>query len=595
MTKTTVLLALTFIMMSAASVNAQVRIGGLDDPHPAAVLDLNADNESNTGDFGFYLPRVSLTNVKQQLHATTPLNGAVVWNTNDDFYLGKGVYVWGDTVWIPIQRTLYANSILQPITTDPEVTVLSNPSLGLGVTFRVPTAYGDMGNTFRFLWEIEVSGEGDYTPKDSVSGSRREVIFVPYDTTERTYTARAKAVSNNGTSDSNWSEPVTSVPGKYQGWYMLTGATGYDIKATNYNDATKGRDNDRTQMSPTGNYYTVEKIAGLDDDATYSWSIPTNPDNLASLGDAGNNATVELKFNNSILSNTDLANHPDVAKTFVLQCVVNDGRTDYTLQRTITVGDRDECSPAAGLQDAEGNSYTVSKFGAAGCWMTQNLRSTYTMQGNQKQEPIKDPNTANDYNAVSYHYPGLNESADSKYGFLYTWGAANIGTATTEATNAYLNVPSTRQGICPEGWVIPSDYDFNQLEKEIATNPSDYSSQTEAIAGGWQTMHESNTGWRPGEGNTNQTWWGRQMKSSTAVTNATNGVSKIDGTGFNALLVGTLDGGSAISYGTYAYYWSSSAGSATVAWRRHLCSGYSGAHRKTGNKYLSFSVRCKKL
>jgi uncharacterized protein (TIGR02145 family) len=595
MTKTTILLVLAFIMMSAASVNAQVRIGGLEDPHSSAVLDLNTDNSDEPeNNSGFLLPRIHLENVKQQLNATTPLNGAVVWNTNDDFYLGKGVYVWGDTVWIPIQRTLYGNSILQPITTDPEVTILSNPALGLGVTFQVPAAYADMSRTFRFLWKIEASGD-NYTLEDSVSGSRREVVFVPYDHMERTYSARAKAISNNGTSDSGWSEEITSDPGKYQGWYMLTGAAGYDI-FSNSEEINPLYGRNRTQMSLTGNTYTVEKVAGIDDATTYLWSIESDATQKASLGSDVNNATVELIFDSGILEDNGLKGNPTNKKMIVLQCVVNDGRTDYILQRKITVGDRDECSPAAGLQDAENNFYTVSKFGAAGCWMTQNLRSTYTWQGTQKQEPIKDRNEFNDYNAVSYHYPNLDESVPTEYGLLYTWGAANIGTMTTEDANAYLNKSSDRQGICPEGWVIPSDYDWNQLEKEIATNPSDYSSQTEAITGGWQTIYEANTGWRPGEGNSNTTFWGRQMKSLTQVTNTNpNGSSNSDGIGFNALLVGYLDGGSAFSSGASTYFWSSSAGSVMVAWRRALVSGLSGTSRGTSSKYYAYSVRCKKL
>jgi uncharacterized protein (TIGR02145 family) len=593
MTKTTVLLALTFIMMSAASVNAQVRIGGLDDPHQSAILDLNADNESSAGNLGFYLPRVLLTSAKQELNGAPPLNGALVWNTNDDFYLGKGVYVWGDTVWIPIQRTLYANSILQPITTDPFVTVLSSPALGLGATFQVPAAYADMGNTARFLWEIEADEIPVYTPEVLISGCRREVAFVPYDHTERTYSARAKAISNNGTSDSEWSAWMeTPNKGKYQGWYILTGATGYDILSNEAETTNPLYGRNRTQMSLEKNSYTVEKIAGLDD-ATYQWSIVNDETGKASLSDDKTGATVELKFNESILNDTNLKNNPTTGKTVVLQCVVNNGLTNYTLKRTITVGDRDECSPVAGLRDAEGNSYTVSKFGAAGCWMTQNLHSTYTWQGNQRQEPIKDPNGANDYNAVSYYYPNLNESAGTNYGLLYTWGAANIGTVTTESANVFPNKSSDRQGICPEGWVLPSDYDWIQLEKEIAANPQLYSSQINAFE--WNQMYETMTGWRPSEG-TVQTWWGRQMKSSTAVTGINpNGSSSSDGTGFNALLVGYLDGGSDISYGTRANYWSSSAGSATVAWRRPLYSGASGVNRSTDNKYASFSVRCKKL
>jgi hypothetical protein len=382
---------------------------------------LNADNESNAGNLGFYLPRVSLTSVKQELNGAPPLNGALVWNTNDEFYLGKGVYVWGDTVWVPIQRTPIGNSTYQSITTDPFVTVLSSPTLGLGATFQVPAAYADMGNTSRFLWEIKAIEDPAYVPEVLISGSRHEVVFVPYDHTERKYEARAKAISSNGTSDSEWSAWMeTSNKGKYQGWYMLTGATGYDIKATDYNDATKGRDAERIQMSLTGNTYTVETVAGINS-VTYLWSIEEDETGgLAYFGGDVTNAMVELKFKNSILNN-----------------VVTEG--------------------------------------------------------------------------------------------------------------------------------------------------------------GWQAVYENMTGWRPGEGNSAQTWWGRQMKSPTAVTSTTSGVSNIDGTGFNALLVGNLDNDSAVNYGTGVFYWSSNAGGATVAWRRYLRIGDSGAYRATAAKYCSFSVRCKKL
>jgi uncharacterized protein (TIGR02145 family) len=304
---------------------------------------------------------------------------------------------------------------------------------------------------------------------------------------------------------------------------------------------------------------------------------------------------VELKFSNSILTSSDLVNNPTTAKTFVLQCEVNDGIASYTLQKKITVGDRDECSPAAGLTDDEGNEYTVSKFGGV-CWMTQNLRSTYTMQGNLQQTISKDKNVSNGYNAISWYYPYFSQSifdSHPEYGLLYTWGAANIGTASTEAVNAFPNKPSERQGICPDGWVIPSDYDFNQLEKEIATNPLLYSTQTTPFA--WDEMYEVMAGWRPGEGNSITEYWGRSMKSPTPViTTATNGVSNTDGTGFNALLVGYLADGNVTGYGIAMYFWSGSAGSATLAWRRALVNSRTGGHRSTDYKYSLLSVRCKK-
>jgi uncharacterized protein (TIGR02145 family) len=247
------------------------------------------------------------------------------------------------------------------------------------------------------------------------------------------------------------------------------------------------------------------------------------------------------------------------------------------------------------LFDAEGNRYTVSRFGGV-CWMTQNLRSTWTKQGNQVQTILEDKNIASSPNAVVYYYPSAYTAEDlppDGYGFLYSWGAANVGTLSSEITDAFRDTTSNRQGICPDGWTLPSDYDWNQLEKEIATYPGLYSTENTTMDPAWESKYEVLVDWRPNSG-TNTTWWGCRMKSPTKVNNTTsNGMSKTDA-GFNVLLVGYFDSGKGASFGTNTYIWSSSAGSATAAWRRPLYSGNSGAYRLTTNKYYLFSVRCKK-
>jgi uncharacterized protein (TIGR02145 family) len=352
------------------------------------------------------------------------------------------------------------------------------------------------------------------------------------------------------------------------------------------------------KMRTSGNYYTVETVAGMEGSTiTYEWKIVrNNTENHAYLGNRQDSSTVELIFNDDILEKADLVGKPDVADTIVLQCTVNDGLEPYVLQRRITVGDRDECSPAAGLLDAEGNSYTVSRFGGV-CWMTENLRSTWTKQGTQEQTILEGANKLNDPNALVYYYPGTytaNNLPPNEYGLLYTWGAANVGTETNEAKNAFIDTTSNRQGICPDGWTLPSDYDWNQLEKEIATNPGLYSTENITLEPAWDSKYESQTDWRPSSGGVNVPFWGRRMKSPTKVTNTTtNGVSKTDGTGFNILLVGNLAGGASSAFGSYTFFWSSSS-TAVAAWLR--CSGFDGAgiNRTSNYKYQMFSVRCKK-
>jgi hypothetical protein len=84
-------LLLSLIVLGAASVNAQVRIGGTSDPDKSAVLDLNP-NEGNANG-GLALPRVELTSETQKLNGTEPQPGTMVYNTSTALD-GEGTYVW---------------------------------------------------------------------------------------------------------------------------------------------------------------------------------------------------------------------------------------------------------------------------------------------------------------------------------------------------------------------------------------------------------------------------------------------------------------------------------------------------------------------
>ncbi|GHV22684.1 hypothetical protein FACS189428_5120 [Clostridia bacterium] len=110
-------LVLTLLIWSAASMNAQVRIGGDIDPVDAAVLDLNPNNNAtnpaaNVG--GLSLPRVALGSVTQQLYGKTPTAGTLVYNTSG--LDGAGVYVW-TTQWAKVASG--ANGGAPVITTQP--------------------------------------------------------------------------------------------------------------------------------------------------------------------------------------------------------------------------------------------------------------------------------------------------------------------------------------------------------------------------------------------------------------------------------------------------------------------------------------------
>ncbi|GHT54910.1 hypothetical protein FACS189451_01910 [Bacteroidia bacterium] len=92
-------LMLFLLVLGAANVSAQVRIGGNGQPNPAAVLDLNADN-TVTGTKGLALPRVSLTALNTPLTGSPTVNGMLVYNASGS--LSIGVYYWDTNKWVKV-------------------------------------------------------------------------------------------------------------------------------------------------------------------------------------------------------------------------------------------------------------------------------------------------------------------------------------------------------------------------------------------------------------------------------------------------------------------------------------------------------------
>src|SRR6478735_175274 len=96
-------LILLLCFFAQITVNAQVKIG--DNPtqiNGASLLELESGNK------GFVLPRVSLTDVSSSAPlAARALTGTVVFNTNASALGGNGVglYVWSGAVWTSVIST----------------------------------------------------------------------------------------------------------------------------------------------------------------------------------------------------------------------------------------------------------------------------------------------------------------------------------------------------------------------------------------------------------------------------------------------------------------------------------------------------------
>ena len=187
----------------------------------------------------------------------------------------------------------------------------------------------------------------------------------------------------------------------------------------------------------------------------------------------------------------------------------------------------------------DGEVYTTVQIGSQ-CWMAENLR----------------------YNASG---SGLNPSNPSTtYGRLYDWATVMNG-ATTSSSN-----PSGVQGICPSGWHVPSDAEWNELEMALGMPAADAANVN--YRGTHGTEMKSTTGWLPG--------WN--------IPNGTNA------SGFNAFPAGRYNLGSFHNFGNYTYFWSSRENSSTSAWHRWLNYGNTGVVRTSFSKTDGLSCRCVK-
>ncbi|MCX6792878.1 MAG: prepilin-type N-terminal cleavage/methylation domain-containing protein [Candidatus Falkowbacteria bacterium] len=111
------------------------------------------------------------------------------------------------------------------------------------------------------------------------------------------------------------------------------------------------------------------------------------------------------------------------------------------------------------ITDRDGYVYTTVQIGPQ-CWMKQNLRTKTKPNGVAMTNSISDNiliNSERSCPAVSGStIPGTEDDC-AAYGALYTWAAVMNGTI----------IPGT-QGICPDGWHVPTDAEFGVLEQYVA-------------------------------------------------------------------------------------------------------------------------------
>ncbi len=100
------------------------------------------------------------------------------------------------------------------------------------------------------------------------------------------------------------------------------------------------------------------------------------------------------------------------------------------------------------VKDYDGNTYDAVKIGNQ-VWMATNIRTTHYANGAAIDEG----------STTSYQHPYYyKRSGDpASFGYLYNWKAAVDGALSSESN------PSGVKGVCPDGWHVPSDAEFDEL------------------------------------------------------------------------------------------------------------------------------------
>ena len=209
------------------------------------------------------------------------------------------------------------------------------------------------------------------------------------------------------------------------------------------------------------------------------------------------------------------------------------------------------------VSDYDGNIYPAVQIGNQ-CWMQKNLITTHYSDGVALLNGIDSLVGTLENEIPGWYFAYHNDTnISNEYGYLYTWTTAMKG------NKAFSEGSPPIQGICPEGWYIPSENEWKSLidfvgGNEIAANKlKDNSSE----------------------------YWKNNLNSTD-----------------NSSLFTALPGGSRTSFGndygyeTEAYFWSSTETIRNHAYHLYLKSGDSLAFvlGHQDSKRFGYSIRCLK-
>jgi uncharacterized protein (TIGR02145 family) len=209
------------------------------------------------------------------------------------------------------------------------------------------------------------------------------------------------------------------------------------------------------------------------------------------------------------------------------------------------------------VTDIDGNKYDAVRIGEQ-VWMSMNMRTTHFADGTAIAEGSE----------ISYEdaFRYAPDKPEGIKGYVYNWKAAMHGTGGT------VENPSGVQGVCPDGWHLPSEAEWQQL--------TDYlSSHSEYVCSG------------TGENVAKSLAYDREWDQCSVGCAVGHNQNDNNATGFSAVPVGYYPG-LFTNYGCSASFWSATEVDSVSAMGVNMYMSDSLVHRTICNKVGGFSVRC---
>jgi uncharacterized protein (TIGR02145 family) len=224
------------------------------------------------------------------------------------------------------------------------------------------------------------------------------------------------------------------------------------------------------------------------------------------------------------------------------------------------------------VTDYDGNTYNTVQIGNQ-CWMKENLKTTHYSDGTAIPHVTGDSewDDLTETEKAWCYYDNSSVNGNT-YGALYTWAAAMNGAAGSNSN------PSGVQGVCPDGWHLPSDDEWVELEDYLIANGYNWDGST--------------SGNKIGKSMASTSDWNSSLEEG----DVGNDQLSNNSTGFTALPGGYRRGHNDAGFyanGLYGKWWSSRGESSASAYYRYLSYKYSSLVRSShSNKESGFSVRC---